>query len=101
MNRPEPLQSAYDFSCAPEPVSLLDGKVKVHLGNDEFSGTADLQLKFLPAPRVIFRAVVRGTPERELPFLFNAMEDASVTFNGENIEGFSGRWNGNGDALTL
>ena len=101
MNRPEPLQPAYDFSSAPEPVSLLQGAVEVGLGNDKFSGTADLLLRFLPGPRVIFHASVQGTAESELPFFFDTPDDPSLSFNGQRIEGFRGRWRANADTLEL
>lgn len=101
MSRPEPLQPAYDFSSAPEPVSLLRGAVEVGLGNDRFSGTVDLLLRFLPSPRVIFHASVQGTAESPLPFIFDDSIDPSLSFNGQRLEGFLGRWRANADTLEL
>lgn len=101
MSRPEPLQPVYDFSSAPEPASLLRGAVEVGLGNDRFAGTADLLLRFLPSPRVIFHARVQGTPESAFPFLFNALNDLSLSFNGQRVKGFRGRWKANADSLEL
>ena len=101
MSHPEPLQPTYDFSSAPEPARLLQGTVEVSLGNDKFSGTADLLLRFLPGPRVIFHASVQGTAESELPFFFDTPDDPSLSFNGQRIEGFRGRWRANADTLEL
>lgn len=101
MSRPEPLQPAYDFSSAPEPVSLLRGAVEVGLGNDRFAGTVDLLLRFLPSPRVIFHASVQGTAESPLPFIFDDSIDPSLSFNGQRLEGFLGRWRANADTLEL
>lgn len=101
MSRPEPLLPAYDFSSAPEPVSLLRGAVEVGLGNDRFSGTADLLLKFLPRPRVVVHASVQGTSHSRLPFFFDTPDDPSLSFNGQSIEGFRGRWKANADTLDL
>lgn len=101
MSRPEPLQPAYDFSSAPEPVSLLRGAVEVGLGNDRFAGTADLLLRFLPSPRVIFHASVQGASESALLFVFNDPVDPSLSFNGQRVEGFYGRRKANADTLEL
>lgn len=101
MSRPEPLQPAYDFSSAPEPVSLLRGAVEVGLGNDRFAGTADLLLRFLPSPRVIFHASVQGAAESALLFVFNDPVDPSLSFNGQRVEGFYGRRKANADTLEL
>jgi hypothetical protein len=101
MSRPEPLQPAYDFSSAPEPVSLLRGAVEVGWGNDRFAGTADLLLRFLPSPRVIFHASVQGTAESVLLFFFNDPVDPSLSFNGQKVEGFCGRRKTNADTLEL
>lgn len=101
MSRLEPLLPAYDFSPAPEPVSLLRGAVEVGLGDDRLSGTADLLLRFLPCPRVVVHANVQGTPQSSLPFLFDSPDDLSLSFNGQRIEGFGGRWKANADTLDL
>lgn len=101
MSRPEPFQPAYDFSSAPEPISLLRGAVEVGLGNDRFAGTADLLLRLLPSPRVLFHANVRGAGELAFPFIFDDSIDLSLSFNGQRIEGFRGRWRANTDTLEL
>lgn len=101
MSGPEPLQPAYDFCSAPEPISLLRGAVEMGLGNDRFAGTADLLLRFLPSPRVLIHAIVRGTANPTLPFILDDSIDPSLAFNGQKLEGFLGRWRSNADSLEL
>lgn len=101
MSRPEPLQPAYDFASAPEPVTLLRGAVEVGLGNDTFAGTADLLLRFLPSPRVIFHASVQASKQSALLFVLNGPVDPLFSFNGQRVEGFCGRSKANADALEL
>lgn len=90
MSRPAPLQPVYDFSSAPEPISLLRGAVEVGLDNDRFSGTADLLLRFLPSPCLLFRANLQGVTGSPLAFAFNEPVDPSLYFNGQEIKGFCG-----------
>lgn len=99
MSRPEPFQPAYDFSSAPEPVSLLQGTADVNLGNERVSGAASLMLRFLPDPQLIFQASVKGAAELELPFLFETPDNLSLSFNGQEIEGFCGTWKANSDTF--
>jgi hypothetical protein len=101
MSRPEPLQPVYDFSCAPEPVSLLRGAVEVRSGNERLAGTADLLLRFLPSPRVIFRASVQGVAGSTLTFAFKHPADLSLSFSGQKVEGFCGMRKANADTLEL
>lgn len=103
MSRPEPLQPAYDFSSAPEPVSLLKGVVEVDLGNGRLAGTADLLLRFLPSSHMILHASVPGAAELVPLFFFNEPANLSLSFNGQRIEGFCGRrsLNVNADSLEL
>lgn len=102
MSRPEPLQPAYDFSAAPDPVCLLKGAAEVDFGDHRLSGTADLRLRFLPGPRVVFHVRVQGAPESEFPlFLYTPDDPSSFLFNGQSIEGFRGRWKADVDALEL
>jgi len=100
MTRPEPLQPVYDFSSAPEPASLLRGTVEVGWG-DRLTGTADLLLRFLPSPRVIFHASVQGNEELGPFYFFDSPDDSSFLFNDQRIEGFSGRPRENLDTLEL
>lgn len=101
MNRPEPLYSAYDFSSAPKSVSLRRGGVEVSLGNDRFAGAADLLLRFLPDPRVIIHASVQNTAESAHPFVFFDPVIASLSFGGQRIDGFRGRYKASVDTLEL
>ena len=95
MSPPEPFQPAYDFSSAPEPVSLLEGTADINLGNNRSSGAANLILRFLPGPQLIFQASVKGRAELDLPFIFETSDNLSLSFNGQEIEGFCGRWKAN------
>jgi hypothetical protein len=101
MSRPEPLQPAHDFCSAPEPVCLLQGAVEVGLGNDKFAGTADLLLRFLPSPRVIFHTNVKVAAESALHLIFKAPDISSLSFNGQKVEGFVGRRKPTVDTLEL
>lgn len=101
MSRPEPLLPAYDFCSAPKPVFLLQGAVEVGLGNDKFAGTADLLLRFLPRPRVIFHANVKVAAESALHLIFKASDISSLSFNGQKVEGIVGRHKATTDTLEL
>lgn len=89
MNRPDPLQPAYDFSQAPEPVVLLQGPVEVHIGDDILRETADLILQFSPTPRLIFRTIIVNPP-RTLPPRWMSMDpdNSFFSFNGVEVEAF-------------
>ena len=101
MNRPEPLQPAYDFSSAPEPVSLLRGAAEVGLGNDKFAATADLLLRFLPSPHVIFHASVQSKLWLAIPLVFDDSLSPLFSFKGKRIEGFRGKCKSNSDTFEL
>lgn len=101
MNRPEPLQPAYDFSSAPEPVSLLQRTAEVGFNNYKFSGTADLQLRFLPSPCLVFHAHVQGKREGGRPLFWNPPKDISFSFNRQRIEGFHGKHESDAEAEKL
>ncbi|MGB3424769.1 MAG: hypothetical protein WBF84_01720 [Castellaniella sp.] len=89
MNRPEPLQPAYDFSPVPEPVRLLRGPAELEWRDKSYSGNADVLLQFLPRPRVTLHASFQGTTEAEaFRFCFDESGDQSLAFNGQKIEGF-------------
>lgn len=89
MNRPEPLQSAYDFSPAPEPVRLLHGSAELEWRDKSYSGNADVLLQFLPSPRVTLHASLQGATEAEaFRFCFDESGNRSLSFNGQKIEGF-------------
>lgn len=101
MSRQEPLQSAYDFTSAPDPVYLLQGAVELELDDQRLTGTADLLLLFLPNPRVIFRARVLCEPGRAIHFVLSEPVNPSLSFNGQKIEGFLGKCETDADTLVL
>lgn len=101
MSRPDPVQPAYDFFSASHPVVLLRGTAEVCIRNDRFSGEADLLLRFVPAPRVLFHANIPMTGEQNVPFFFDDSIEPSFSFNGQKIDGFQGSWKANADALEL
>jgi len=99
MSRPAPLLPVYDFSAAPESISLRQGCAEVTLGNDSLDGTAQLMLRFLPNPRLIFRASVSEDSGSRNPNFFNEDNDPSFSFDGQSVEGFYGRFIPNTDTL--
>ncbi|MDR5171088.1 hypothetical protein IHQ56_04565 [Methylobacillus flagellatus] len=101
MSRPAPVQPAYDFSSASDPVVLLRGAAEVCIRDDHFFGEAELLLRFAPAPRVIFHAKTPMTGGQEFPFFFDNSIEPSFSFNGQKIDGFLGGWKANADALEL
>lgn len=101
MSRPDPVQPAYDFSSAPDLVVLLRGAAEARMGQDHFSGEAELLLRFAPAPRVIFHARTPMPEEQEFPFFFDDSIEPSFSFNGQKINGFQGKWEANSKSLEL
>lgn len=102
MSRPEPLQPAYDFSPAPEPVRLLQGSAELEWrDNNRCSGTADVLLQFLPSPRVILHAEIQGAPGAAFRFCFDESGDRSLSFNGQKVEGFRVKCQAHDDILEL
>lgn len=101
MNRPAPLQPAFDFASAPDPVSLLQGTAVLDLGDDQHSGPAEVLLRFLPSPRVVIHATVQGTEESALYWIFHDLDVRSFALNGQAVEGFRTRWKANAEGLEL
>lgn len=101
MSRPDPVQPAYVFSSASDPIVLLRGGAEVCMRDDHFSGEAELLLRFAPAPRVIFHAKTPMPGGQEFPFFFDDSIESSFSFNGQKIVGFNGRWKANADVLEL
>lgn len=102
MNRPEPLQPAYDFSPAPEPVRLLQGPAELEWRDKSYSGNANVLLQFLPSPRVILYAKLQGATEASaFRFCFDESGDRSLSFNGQKIEGFRAKCKAHDDILEL
>jgi hypothetical protein len=101
MSRPEPLQPAYDFSPAPEPVRLLQGSAELEWWDNTCSGTADVLLQFLPSPRVILHAEIQSAPGAAFRFCFDESGDRSLSFNGQKVEGFRVKCQAHDDILEL
>lgn len=101
MSPHDPLLPAYDFIAAPASVKLSQGAVEVGLGNDSFTGTADLLLRFSPNPRVVLCANVQDTANSVLLFAFNDSVEPSFSFNGQKVEGYRGRHKANAKTATL
>lgn len=101
MTRPEPLQPAYDFSPAPEPVRLLQGSAELEWRDNRCSGTADVLLQFLPSPRVILHAEIQSAPGTAFRFCFDESGDRSFSFNGQKVEGFRVKCQPHDDILEL
>ncbi len=101
MNRPAPLQPAFDFASAPNPVSLLQGTAVLNMGGEEHAGPAEVLLRFLPSPRVIIRATVQGSEESALHWFLKEPDIASFALNGQMVEGFRTRWRADAEGLEL
>ncbi|MEA9481248.1 hypothetical protein VC290_12805 [Xanthomonas campestris] len=101
MSRPEPLQPAYDFSPAPEPVRLLQGSAELEWRDNRCSGTADVLLQFLPSPRVVLHAEIQSAPGAAFRFCFDESGDRSLSFNGQKVEGFRVKCQSHDDILEL
>ncbi len=101
MNRPAPLQPAFDFACALDPVSLLQGTAVLDLGGDEHSGPAEVLLRFLPSARVIIHATVQGTEESARHWFLGDLDIRSFALNGQVVEGYCTRWRANAEGLEL
>lgn len=99
---PKLLGAAYDFSSAPESVCLLEGSVVFKLGATSYCGDAVVSLQFLPNARVVIHAKIQGATETGLfQFLSGRTRDLSLSFNGQKIDGFPGKWKANDDTFEL
>ncbi|QOJ31138.1 MAG: hypothetical protein HRU81_02890 [Gammaproteobacteria bacterium] len=101
MSRPEPVRPIYGFFSAPDPVVLLRGEAEVRMGDDSFSGEADLLLRFVSAPRVLFHANTSITVERKFHFFCDDSIEVSFLFKDQKIDGFRGRWRAGADGLEI
>jgi hypothetical protein len=101
MNRPAPLQPAFDFDRAPDAVNLFQGTAVLDLGDDKHSAPAKVLLRFLPSPRVIIHATVQGTEESARHFFLNDSDIRSFALNGQVVEGFRTKWRANAEGLEL
>lgn len=101
MNRPVPLQPAFDFASAPDSVSLLQGTAVLDLGVEKHSGSAEVVLQFLPRPRVIIHVTVHGTEESTRHWFLGDLDIRSFALNGQVVEGFCTRWRADAEGLKL
>jgi hypothetical protein len=101
MNRPAPLQPAFDFASALDPVSLLRGTAVLDVGGDEHSGPAEVLLRFLPSPRVIIHATVQGSEESARRWFLDDADIRSFALNGQVVEGFRTKWRANAESMEL
>jgi len=85
----EPLLPLYEFVSAPEPISLLTGKVEVELTEESrLTGTADLIMQFIPRPRIFFQVNKEQETSSNFSIFFQDLHSAIFSFNGQKIEGF-------------
>jgi hypothetical protein len=86
--RPQPMQPMYDFSAAPEPVSLFQGSAEYVFKGERHVGRGDAQLRFLPMPRVHFHGKFAPSETSEFLFFLEDAVESSFSFNSHEIEGF-------------
>lgn len=92
MSRLEPLQPAFDFSTAPQSVSLFVGNTELDLGDERRCvGTGAVLLQFLPKPRVVILARFSDSCHFPIDWVFNDTSEKSLFLNEKSIAGFSGR----------
>lgn len=101
MNRPAPLQPAFDFSAAPESVSLLQGSVELALDDDRLLGTGEVLLRFLPRPRVVINAKFRAAYDSIFAFDFSDSNSFSFSLNRQKVHGFCTRRGIDADGMEL
>jgi len=91
VSRPEPVQPYFDFSAAPSPTRLFDGKAKLLLKGNEYTGTGEVRLRFLPTPRVTIDARVEVPLDGSMLLVFGENEGLEFHLEGQRIEGSCGR----------
>ena len=103
MSRYVLLQPAYDFSRTTEHVLLCCGTAEFGVKGERFQAKAELQLRFIPKPRVIFHARANGASSWQSYAALVNRTSLSFSFNGQNMDGFLGRfWSSMpGDILEL
>lgn len=101
MNRPAPLQPAFDFASAPAPVSLLQGTAELDWGGGKYSGSAEVLLRFLPSPQVIIHATVQRIEASARHFFLDDSDIRSFALNGQVVEGFRTKWRANAEGFEL
>ena len=101
MSSPEPLQPVYDFSVAPEPVSLFHGSAELDLGGERLlSGEGEVLLQFLPRPSVIIKAMFQESDSARVEdLLFSESDTPSFALSGQQIKGFWTKRGMNADGM--
>jgi hypothetical protein len=91
MSKQEPLHSAFDFSTAPEPASLFHGNAELHLGSNNYAGTGEVLLRFLPSPRIIINANFRISQQAASLFVLGNSDNPSFFLSSQKIEGLTSK----------
>lgn len=87
----EPLQPMYDFSVAPAPVSLYSGKAELRVGGQSDAGTGEVQLHFLPTPRIKIAGNFQqpSTALQSIAWVLSNEDASSFLLDGQKIEGWA------------
>lgn len=101
MNRPSPLEPAFDFAGAPDPVRLLQGTAVLDFDGDQRSAPAEVLLRFLPSPQVIIHATVQGIEESARHCSHGGFDIRAFRLNGQVVEGFCTRLRADAGGLGL
>lgn len=88
MSAVEPLRPGFDFSSAPALVSLYSGTASLCWNGRSETGTGEVQLHFLPAPRIkiIGNFQQPSTALQSFAFIKNS---SSFLLDGQEIEGWA------------
>lgn len=91
MSDVEPLRPMYDFSKAPAPVTLHSGTARLDWDGGSTAGTAEVQLYFMPIPRIRVAAVFRPSPMGPSPLELFVATDGACSFylDEQKIEGWA------------
>ncbi|MFA5589725.1 MAG: hypothetical protein WDA70_03270 [Lysobacteraceae bacterium] len=92
MNAPEPVQPAFDFSTAPEPVRLFEGEASISRNGAAHAATAEVMLRFTPIPRVVIGMDFEIPLDTSLSWSFCDSSELSFHLEGRAIEGYRGKY---------
>lgn len=101
MNGPDPVQPAFDFSVAPEPVRLFEGEVEISRNGTVHGATANVVLRFVPTPRIVIGVDFEIPLDTSLSWSFCDSSELSLRLDGRVIEGYRGRYNADTSHMTL
>lgn len=88
MSTVEPLQPLFDFSSAPDPVSLYSGTAVLRQDKHSETGTGEVQLHFLPTPRIKIIGNFQR-PSVALQSIAGAEKSSCFLLDGQEIEGWT------------